>query len=82
VQTDPIELTSFVVAAAYQREGQKRTQLQALAGIAFCSSLAASVLPHQLAGFGLLVAIVCIVLGTWMSHFGEDRPRLSRADIS
>jgi hypothetical protein len=77
-----VGFTSFAVAAAYQRTGQKRTQLQVLASLALCSSLAAGVLRQQLAGFGLLIAILCIALGTWMSHFGEDRPRLSRADLS
>jgi hypothetical protein len=77
-----VGFTSFVVAAAYQRKGRKRTQLQVLAGIALCSSLAAGVLPEQFAGIGLVIAILCIVLGTWMSHFGQDRPRLSRADVS
>jgi tetratricopeptide (TPR) repeat protein len=77
-----VAFTSFAVSAAHQRQGRKRTQLLILAGLAFCSSLAASILPPQLAGFGLVIAILCIVLGTWMSHFGEDRPRLSRADVS
>jgi hypothetical protein len=70
------------VTAAYNRKGRKRTQLQVLAGVALCSSLAAGILPQRLAGVGLAIAILCIVLGTWMSHFGEDRPRLSRADVS
>jgi tetratricopeptide (TPR) repeat protein len=77
-----VAFTSFAVSAAYQRKGRKRIQLQVLAGLALCSSLAAGILPQQLAGFGLVIAILCIVLGTWMSHFGEDRPRLSRADVS
>jgi len=77
-----VGFTSFAVTAAYNRKGQKRTQLQVLAAVAFCSSLAAGILPQQFAGVGLAIAILCIVLGTWMSHFGEDRPRLSRADIS
>ncbi len=72
-----VAFTSFAVAAAYQRTGQKRIQLQILAGLALCSSLVAAV-----SGFGLLIAIVCIALATWMSHFGEDRPRLTRADLS
>ena len=54
-----IGFTSFAVAAAYQRKGRRRTQLQVLASIA-----------------------LCIALGTWMSHFGEERPRLTRADVS
>jgi hypothetical protein len=74
-----VGFTSF---AAYNRKGQKRTQLQVLAGVAFCSSLAAGILPQQFASVGLAIAILCIVVGTWMSHFGEDRPRLSRADVS
>ncbi len=77
-----VGFTSFAVSAAYQRKGRKRTQLQVLAGVAFSSSLAAGILPQQLAGVSLVIAILCIVLGTWMSHYGEDRPRLSRADIS
>ncbi|HEX6433376.1 MAG TPA: hypothetical protein VFZ87_04010, partial [Gemmatimonadales bacterium] len=77
-----VGFTSFAVSAAYQRKGRKQTQLQVLAGIAFCSSLAAGVLPPQLAGLGLAIAILCIVAGTWMSHFGQDHPRLSRADLS
>ena len=76
-----VGFTSFAVTAAYQRTGQKRMQLQVLAGLALCSSLAAAILPQQLAGFALLIAILCIVLATWMSHFGKDRPRLSRAEI-
>jgi hypothetical protein len=70
-----VGFTSFAVAAAYQRTGRKRTQLQVLAGIALCSSLAAGVLPDQFAGIALVIAILCIVLGTWMSHFGKDNPR-------
>jgi tetratricopeptide (TPR) repeat protein len=77
-----VGFTSFAVTAAYNRKGRKRTQLQVLAGVALCSSLAAGILPQRLAGVGLAIAILCIVLGTWMSHFGEDRPRLSRADVS
>ncbi|HEX7337512.1 MAG TPA: hypothetical protein VF252_09930 [Gemmatimonadales bacterium] len=77
-----VGFTSFAVTSAYQRKGRKRTQLQILAGLALCSSLAAGILPRQLAGFGLLIAILCIILGTWMSHFGEDRPGLTRADLS
>ena len=77
-----VAFTSFAVAAAYQRKGRKRTQLQVLASIALCSSLGAAVLPEQFAGIALAIAILCIVVGTWMSHFGEDRPRLSRADVS
>jgi len=70
-----VGFTSFAVTAAYQRRGRKRTQLQVLAGIALCSSLAAGILPDQFAGIALVIAILCIVLGTWMSHFGEDHPR-------
>ena len=70
-----VGFTSFAVAAAYQRRGRKRTKLQVLAGIALCSSLAAGILPDQFRGTALLIAILCIVLGTWMSHFGEDNPR-------
>jgi len=77
-----VGFTSLVLTAAYNRRGRKRTQLQALAGVAFCSSLAAGILPQQLAVVALVIAIVCIVLGTWMSHFGEDRPRLTRSDLS
>ena len=77
-----VGFSSFAVAAAYQRVGRKRTQLQVLAGIALCSSLAAGILPQQFAGIGLAIAILCIVLGTWMSHFGEDRPTVTRADLS
>jgi len=68
-----VGFTSFAVAAAYQRQGRKRTQLQVLASLALCSSLAAGILPQRLAGTALVIAILCIVLGTWMSHFGEDR---------
>jgi hypothetical protein len=57
------------------RKGWKPTQLQILAGVALWSSLAAGVVPQQFAGIGLAIAILCIVLGTWMSHFGEDNPR-------
>ena len=70
-----VGFTSFAVSAAYQRMGRKRTQLQVLAGIAFCSSLAAGILPQRLAGVALVIAILCIVLGTWMSHFGEGPPQ-------
>ena len=77
-----VGFTSFAVTAAYQRKGRKRTQLQVLAGVALCASLAAGILPRGLAGLGLLIAIGCIVLGTWMSHFGQDRPRLTRADLA
>jgi tetratricopeptide (TPR) repeat protein len=77
-----IGFTSLAVIAAYNRKGRKRTQLQVLAGVAFCSSLVAGVLPQQLAVVAVVIAILSIVLGTWMSHFGKDHPRLSRADFS
>jgi len=77
-----VGFTSLAVTAAYNRKGRKRTQLQVLAGVAFCSSLAAGILPQQLAVLAIVIAILSIVLGTWMSHFGEDRPRLSNADLS
>ncbi|HYF39177.1 MAG TPA: hypothetical protein VD930_05785 [Gemmatimonadales bacterium] len=77
-----VGLTSFAVAAAYQRSGQKRVQLQVLAGLAFCTSAAAGILPREYAGFGLLIAVLCVVLATWMSHFGKDQPRLTRAHLS
>jgi hypothetical protein len=72
-----VAFSSFAVAAAYQRTGRKRIQIQVLAGLALCASLAATV--H---GVGLLIAIVCIALATWMSHFGQDHPRLTGADLS
>ena len=68
-----VGFTSFAVAAAYQRTGRRRTQLQVLAGVAFCASLAAGILAQQLAVLALIIAILCIVLGTWMTHFGKDR---------
>jgi tetratricopeptide (TPR) repeat protein len=77
-----VGFTSFAVAAAYQRKGRKRVQLQILTAVAFCSSLAAGIVPEQLAGLGLVIAILCIALSTWMSQFGEDGPRLTRADLS
>jgi tetratricopeptide (TPR) repeat protein len=77
-----VGFTSFAVTAAYQRKGRKRSQLQVLAANAFCSSIAAAILPQQLAGLGLVIAILCIALSTWMSHFGEDGPRLTRSDLS
>jgi hypothetical protein len=52
-----------------------------LVGVAFCSNLAADILPQQLVVIALVIAILCTVPGAWMSHFGV-RPKLTRADLS
>jgi hypothetical protein len=77
-----VGFTSLAVAAAYQREGNRRIQLQTLAGLSFGASLAAIVTPAPFAGLLLAVSIISVVAGTWISHFGTDRPRRVGADLA
>jgi tetratricopeptide (TPR) repeat protein len=73
---------SFAIAAAYTRRGRKRRQLQVCAAIAAGSSLAAGVVPQQLAATCFLLAILCTAASTWMSHFGSDAPTGRRGDAT
>jgi hypothetical protein len=75
-----VGFTSLAVSAAYQREGTRRIQLQTLAVLSFGASLGATVTAAPLAGLLLGLAILCVVVGTWMSHFATDRPRRLTAD--
>ena len=70
-----VGFVSLGISAAYKRSGSKRVQLQVMAGIALGLSLLAGVAPRPIAGLCLLLAVLCVAAGTWMSHFGTDGPR-------
>jgi tetratricopeptide (TPR) repeat protein len=73
-----IALVSFAVAAAYHREGSRRTQLLSLAGVAFGLNLAAGALAAPLGAICFVVAFLCVAVCTWMSHLGRDEVRGGR----
>jgi tetratricopeptide (TPR) repeat protein len=73
-----IALVSFAVAAAYHRQGQRRTQLLTLAGIAFGLSLVAGIVAAPLSAVCLVIAFLCVAVSTWMSHLGRDEVRGGR----
>jgi tetratricopeptide (TPR) repeat protein len=77
-----IALVSFAAAAAYQREGSRRTQLLTLAGIAFALSLAAGTLAPPFGPICLVIAFLCVAVSTWMSQLGSDRPQPGRVTTS
>ncbi|HEX2250873.1 MAG TPA: tetratricopeptide repeat protein, partial [Gemmatimonadales bacterium] len=62
-----VGFTTLAIAAAYQRQGTRRVQLQTLAAFSFGASLAATVTAAPLSGLLLGLAILCVVVGTWMS---------------
>jgi tetratricopeptide (TPR) repeat protein len=69
-----VAFTALAFAAAYQREGRRRSQIQMLAGVAVTASLAAAFARPSDAGILLAVAILCVIVSTWMSLVGTDRP--------
>jgi tetratricopeptide (TPR) repeat protein len=70
-------VSSFAIAAAYGRQGRRRTQLQALAAVAAISGLASGIVPAAQAGVCLLVTVLAVAAATWLSYFGSDRPSAS-----
>jgi tetratricopeptide (TPR) repeat protein len=70
-----IALVSFSVAAAYQREGLRRTQLLTLSGLAFGLSVIAGITASPLGAICLVIAFLCVAVSTWMSHLGREEGR-------
>jgi tetratricopeptide (TPR) repeat protein len=73
-----VAVVSLAISAAYQRSGRKRRQLQVMAGLAFGLSLVAGVASAPVAALCLTLAILCVAVSTWLSHFGTDGPRPAR----
>ncbi len=73
-----VGLTSFGVAAAYNRSGRRRRQLQAVAAAGFGCGLASGAAPPPADAILLLLCLLCVGIATWTSSLGSDDPEPAR----